>query len=416
MSTFTARETDKIKKEINHAVNLNRTATSPYRVSVLGATGSIGTSTLDLIGRDPTSFEVVALTANTNVEALAQLAKRHKAQHAVIADNSKYQDLKNALSGTSTKVSSGAKAVIDAACIPAHCVIAAIVGAAGLKSAFASLSQGNRLGLANKECLVCAGDVFIKQAKSKGTQILPVDSEHSAAFQALSGAHPETIEKITLTASGGPFRNWSQEKISKATLSQALNHPNWSMGPKVTIDSASMMNKGLELIEAYHLFPVTADQLDTVIHPQSIIHCLVSYTDGSVLAQLSDPDMRTPIALALSWPSRMKTPTKRLDLASIGELTFERPDETRFPALTIAREVLRNGGSAPNVMNAANEVAVCAFIDGQIGFCQISSTVQTVLDIAHAKGLLRNSSTLEDVLEIDTQARAIAKTYIRSLC
>lgn len=391
-------------------------ASHPFRVTVLGATGSIGTNTLDLIARDPERFQVEALSAGTNVEQLAECAKIHRAKVAVIADETRYEELKNALSGTGIEAAAGERALEDAARRPVDCVVAAIVGAAGLKPAFASLSQGSRLGLANKECLVCAGDVFMSEAKKNAAQIIPVDSEHSAAFQALSGSDPDAIEKITLTASGGPFREWTQKQIEAATPAQALAHPNWSMGPKVTIDSATMMNKGLELIEAFHLFPVTVDQLDAMIHPQSIVHCLVSFTDGSVLAQLSDPDMRTPISLALAWPQRMKTPTKRLDLAAIARLTFEKTDETRFPALSVARTALNEGGSAPAVLNAANEIAVAAFLEGRIGFTQITQIVRSALEDGASKGLIGPIASLSDVLEVDSQARALAQTKIPPMC
>ena len=278
-------------------------------------------------------FEIVALTAQSNATELAVLARRHRARLAVIGDESQLAELCDALAGTGIRAAAGIDALIEAALMPADCVMAAIVGAAGLRPTFAAASRGARIALANKECLVSAGHVFTAEIERSGAELLPVDSEHSAAFQALSGADPKSIEKIVLTASGGPFRTWTREALEAATPEQALKHPNWSMGAKVTIDSATLMNKGLELIEAFHLFPVSAEALDCVVHPQSIVHCLVSYVDGSVLAQMAPPDMRTPIAVALAWPKRMAAPTEKLDLARLGSLTFEAPDETRFPAL-----------------------------------------------------------------------------------
>ncbi len=382
------------------------------RVSVLGATGSIGESTLDLVGRLGDEIEVVALTAQCNTAKLADLAVRHRARIAVIGEDARYGELKELLSGTGIRVAAGEDALIDAASEPADCTVAAIVGAAGLRPTFAAARQGRRVALANKECLVSAGQVFLDEIARSGAELLPVDSEHSAAFQALNGAHPSSIEKIVLTASGGPFRDWTLAALEAATPEQALKHPNWSMGAKITIDSATLMNKGLELIEAFHLFPVGIDQLGTVVHPQSIVHCLVHYTDGSVLAQLSCPDMRTPISLSLAWPSRMQAPTARLDLAKIGALTFEAPDEERFPALRIAREALRRGGSAPAVLNAANEIAVQAFLDRRIGFRDIARSVGDMLDAAEGLGLMREPDSLEDVLDVDRQARRLAQVAL----
>ena len=388
---------------------------APVRVTVLGATGSIGTNTLDLLARNPTRYDVVALTACNNAEQLALAAKKHNAKLAVIANTDRYRDLRRALSGTNIEVAAGDDAIIEAAMRQADCTIAAIVGAAGVKPVFAALAQGTRIGLANKECLVCAGDLFIAKAKRYGTQIIPVDSEHSAAFQAMTGADPTSIDKITLTASGGPFRMWSLEQINAATPEQALAHPNWSMGPKVSIDSATMMNKGLEIIEAYHLFDVDAEKIEAIVHPQSIVHCLVSYNDGSVLAQLSSPDMRTPISLALTWPERAKTPTKRLDLAALGNLTFEQPDEIKFPALGLAREALSIGASAPTVLNAANEVAVDAVLTRRIGFPDIAKVVEIALENADRTGLVKSLQSVADALEIDALSRALAKDTIEQL-
>jgi 1-deoxy-D-xylulose-5-phosphate reductoisomerase len=382
------------------------------RLTILGATGSIGKSTLDLIEHHPGAFEVVALTAQSNAAALAEAALRTGARLAVIGDPARYGELKAALSGTDVRVAAGPQAVIAAAAEPADCVMASIVGAAGLEPTFEAVRQGRRVALANKECLVSAGDVFMSAVAEFGTELLPVDSEHSAAMQALTGAEPESIERIILTASGGPFRTWTHEQLREATPEQALRHPNWSMGAKITIDSATLMNKGLELIEAFHLFPVDADQLGCVIHPQSIVHCLVSYADGSVLAQMAFPDMRTPIALALSWPRRMSAPTRRLDLAAVGTLSFEAPDEARFPALRLGQEALRHGGMAPAILSAANEVAVEAFLARRIGFLDIARNVGDTLEAAHARGLAGIAGSLGDILAADGEARRLAESLL----
>jgi len=384
----------------------------PRRISVLGATGSIGENTLDLIGRDPTSYEVVALTGGRNAARLAELAMKHNAELAVIADELYYEDLRSGLAGTDIEAAAGADALVEAASRPADWVMAAIVGAAGLKPTLAAVRQGTCTALANKECLVSAGRIFMREVARHDTSLLPVDSEHSAAMQVMVGSATETIERICLTASGGPFRSWSLADMAQATPKQALAHPNWSMGPKVTIDSATLMNKALELIEAHHLFSVDAGRLEVLIHPQSIVHCLVYYRDGSVLAQMSCPDMRTPIAYSLAWPSRMQAPTARLDLAGVGALAFETPDETRFPSLRLARDVLAAGGSASTVMNAANEIAVEAFLDSRIGFLSIGRLVDTTLEqCAHLAGL--SPDTVDEVLAIDSEARDIARSLLR---
>ncbi len=385
---------------------------APRRLSVLGATGSIGTSTLDLVARSPNAFDVVAVTADSNAGPLAALAKAHRAEIAVVADPTRYLELKSLLAGTGIEAAAGADALVEAAMRPADCVVAAIVGAAGLRPTFAAVAQGRRVALANKECLVTAGDVFMAAVADAGTELLPVDSEHSAAFQAIGTSDLASIERITLTASGGPFRTWSAKRLASATLEEALRHPNWTMGPKITIDSATLVNKGLELIEAHYLFPVGAARLDVVVHPQSIIHCLVSFQDGSVLAQLANPDMRTPIALSLSFPARMPAPTAPLDLVKLGTLTFEAPDHARFPAINLAREALTRGGSAPAIFNAANEIAVEAFMARRIGFLDIAATVATCLERADAESLVVTPRTLDDVLEIDRQTRILARIVI----
>ena len=383
-------------------------ADRPCRLTVLGATGSIGRSTLDLVGRNPGLFDVIALTAQCHAADLAELAKLHRAKVAVIGDEALLPELRAALSGTGIKAMAGATALVEAAVMPADCVMAAIVGAAGLKPTFAAAGQGRRIALANKECLVSAGDVFTHEVARSGAELLPVDSEHSAAFQALAGADPAAIDKIVLTASGGPFRTWTRDQLTAATPEQALKHPNWSMGAKVTIDSATLMNKGLELIEAFHLFPVGVDQLDCVVHPQSIVHCLVSYTDGSVLAQMAPPDMRTPIAVALAWPRRMAAPTQKLNLTHLGSLTFEAPDEARFPALRVAKAALHRGQTAPAVLNAANEIAVEAFLARRLKFTSIPALVEDALNTAEKQGSICPAGNLDDILAIDLDARRLA--------
>jgi 1-deoxy-D-xylulose-5-phosphate reductoisomerase len=393
------------------AIEIETRAIRPRRISVLGATGSIGLSTLDLIGRNPGAYRVVALTGGQNAARLAKLAILHRAELAVIAEPSCYAALRTALAGTGIEIGAGDEALIEAASRPADWVMAAIVGAAGLKPTLEAVRQGTATALANKECLVSAGDIFMAEVARAKTTLLPVDSEHSAASQAMVGTPKECIERVCLTASGGPFRTWSLEQMRDARPEQALNHPNWSMGPKVTIDSATLMNKGLELLEAHHLFSLAANKLDVLIHPQSIVHCLVHLSDGSVLAQLSCPDMRTPIAYSLAWPERMHAPTKRLDLAELGTLSFEAPDVRRFPALRLAREVLAEGGSAGTVLNAANEVAVEAFLAKRIGFLAIAGVVEETLAASSALAALPRRN-VEDVLAIDAEARGCARSLL----
>ena len=394
--------------EMKHAGPAPYAGSSRKRITVLGATGSVGRNTLDLIGRNPGLFEVVALAANRNAEGLAELALRHGARLAVLADDSGYGELKERLAGTGIQAAAGFDALMEAASRPADCVMAGIIGAAGLRPTLAAVAQGRRVALANKECLVCAGGIFMEAVRSAGTELVPVDSEHSAVFQAIAGSDPAAIERVVLTASGGPFRTWSLEQLEHATPQQALVHPNWSMGRKITIDSATLMNKGLELIEAYHLFPVEPAQLEVVVHPQSIIHALVGYRDGSMLAQLASPDMRTPIAAGLAWPARMAVPTKRIDLVELGTLSFERPDEVRFRALGLARQAMQNGGMAPAVLSAANEVAVEAFLTGRLRFLHIAQLVAETLDLAAGRGLLADADDLDQVLATDAAARELA--------
>ncbi|TVR82270.1 MAG: 1-deoxy-D-xylulose-5-phosphate reductoisomerase [Rhodospirillales bacterium] len=377
-------------------------------VTVLGSTGSVGVNTVDLLARDRDRFRVEALTGNRNVALLAEQARLLSARLAVVADAGCYHALKEALFGTGIEVAAGRDAVIEAASRPAEVVMASIVGAAGLAPALAAVRRGAILGLANKECLVSAGDIMVAEVARHGARILPVDSEHSAIYQVFEFENARQVRSVVLTASGGPFREMEREAMAKVSPAQAVAHPNWSMGAKISVDSATMMNKGLELIEAFHLFPVDREQIEIVVHPQSVIHGLVTYTDGSVLAQLGAPDMRTPIAVALAWPERMAAPVAKLDLAEIGRLTFEAPDEDRFPALRLARAALAAGGSAPTVLNAANEIAVHGFLAGRLGFLEIARVVEDTLAAIPTRPL----ETLADVADIDSAAREIAATFV----
>lgn len=380
------------------------------RVVVLGATGSVGRTALAVISEHPDQFSVEALVAGQDVEALAQLARAYRPKMVAIADEAGALALKTALSGTGIETGAGAQAVIDAACIDCDIVVAGIVGTSGLLPTFAAVKQGRVIALANKECLVCAGEAFMAGADRYGARILPLDSEHNALFQVLDGHDKQFVTKMTLTASGGPFRNWSKDAIDSASVEQALAHPNWSMGPKITIDSASMMNKGLELIEAHHIFGMPAERLDVLIHPQSIIHGLISFADGSVSAGMAMPDMRVPTAHCLAYPDRMSSGVVPLDLAAIGQLSFERPDLVRFPALALAHQALAAGGVMPAVMNAANEVAVQTFLKGQCAFGAISDIVAAVME--QAVGWTVGESSIERYLAVDLDARRIAKDII----
>ena len=384
-------------------------------ITILGATGSIGQSTLDILRHHREAFAVEALVANANIAQLAADAREFGAKLAVTADEARLEELREALAGSGITAAAGPEAVREAAARKVDLVMAAIVGVAGLAPTLAALEAGNTIALANKECLVSAGELFMRRARERGVRILPVDSEHSAIFQCFEPDNGRAVEKITLTASGGPFRTRSLEELREVTPEQALKHPNWDMGAKVTIDSATLMNKGLELVEAYHLYPVEAGQLDAVIHPQSIVHSLVSYVDGSTLAQLGMPDMRTPIACALAWPERIPTPVERLDLARLGRLTFEPIDAARFPAPFLALAALREAGNATTIMNAANEVAVAAFLDGALGFTEIVSLVSEVMERAAAEGALAPLHTLEDVWAADAWGRRRAAALAPSL-
>ena len=381
-------------------------------VSILGATGSIGASTVDLIKRAPDNYRVEAVSAHRNAAALAKIARELGAKLAVVADPAAYNDLKSALSDSNIEPAAGEAALLEAAQRPADWVMAAISGSIGLKPTLAAIERGATVALANKECLVCAGALFMRRAASVGATVLPVDSEHNAIFQALGAGSREDVKRIILTASGGPFRSWSLEAIRTATREQALRHPNWSMGPKITVDSASLMNKGLELIEAHHLFAIPPDEIDVLVHPQSVVHGLVEFRDGSVVAQMGPPDMRIPIAHCLAWPRRLDGPAPRLDLAKLRELSFETPDTARFPALALARRALATGGAAPTVLNAADEIAVGEFIAGRIGFPAITALVEATLDAAAARGLLAEPANVDGALAVDHIARSLASALL----
>lgn len=385
------------------------------RMSILGATGSIGRSTLDLIGRDPDAFDIVAVTASTNVENLAATAKDVRAECAVIADEGKFEQLKSLLQGTGIEALAGISGLIEAAGRPADIVVAAIIGFAGLRPTLAAIDQGATIALANKECLVAAGDLFMDRAARAGVKVLPVDSEHNAVFQAIAGKVDDAIAEILLTASGGPFRTMSLEDMKSVSPAQALKHPNWSMGAKITIDSATLMNKGLELIEAAYLFPVGKDKFGAIVHPQSIVHGLVRYIDGSVIAQMGPPDMRAPLSHCLNWPRRSATPCERLDLAALGSLTFEPVDQERFPAFGLALDAMKLGGAIQPVLNAANEIAVESFLKQRTGFTAIAETVSSVMDMAIQANMTDAPADVENVLEIDAWARAKATALVNKL-
>ena len=389
-------------------------------VSVLGSTGSVGTSTLDLMAAAEENgsgqFQVEVLTGGANVALLAEQCRRWKPKLAIIANEAKRADLADALAGTGIEVGAGAEAIVEAASRPVDWVMASIVGAAGLRSAWAAAGTGNTLALANKESLVCCGPALIERVRSTGGRIIPVDSEHSAIFQVFPLDAPEQVSKLVLTASGGPFRRTPLESMRGITPEQAVAHPNWSMGAKISVDSASMANKGLELIEAAYLFDMPQSKIDVVVHPESIIHSLVEYVDGSTLAQMGPPDMKTPIACALAWPTRMPWPAPKLDLAAMGRLTFEAPDLERFPALGLARQALESGGVAPIVFNAANEVAAFAFLDRRLAFLNIAAVIAETLEKATRDGLVLGSgNAAEAALAVDQQARHIAKGVVMAL-
>lgn len=374
-------------------------------VTILGSSGSIGCSTLDLIQRNPDSFSITALTAHCNLDKLVEQALAFRPRYAVIGDESLYADLKQALSGTGIEAAAGRDAVIDAARHDAEFVMAAIVGAAGLEPTLEAVKRGADVGLANKECLVCAGELMTHAVSRSNARLLPVDSEHNAIFQVFDFEQADRVSRIILTASGGPFRTRPRNSLGAITPEEAVAHPNWSMGAKISVDSATMMNKGLELIEAFHLFPVTEKQIEIVVHPQSVIHSMVEYCDGSVLAQLGSPDMRTPIAYCMAWPERMPSPSEKLDFAKLARLDFEDPDPDRFPALRLTRQALIEGGAAPTILNAANEIAVDAFLNRQLSFLGITDLVEECLSASEA-GM---PASIDDVIEVDRRARLLAQ-------
>ena len=380
----------------------------PRRVSILGSTGSVGRSTIDLVARDLQRFEVVALTANRNAAGLAEQARHLRCAFVAIADPAEYQTLKEALAGTDTEVAAGREAVLEAAARSADWTMAAIVGARGLEPTLEAVRRGRIVAFANKECLVSAGPLMLEQVQRHNATLLPVDSEHNAIFQVFDTEQRESIERLVLTASGGPFRTANPAAMARVTPEQAVAHPTWNMGAKISVDSATMMNKGLEIIEASLLFDMPDARIDVLVHPQSVIHSLVAHSDGSVLAQLGTPDMRTPIAYCLAWPKRIATPTERLDLAAVGRLDFEPPDLERFPALRLAREALRRGESVPTVLNAANEEAVHAFLERRIGFLDIVRVVEQTLERVPSRPL----SSLADVSDIDEAARHVAREIL----
>ncbi len=378
------------------------------RLTILGVTGSIGRSTLDLVARQPDRFEVVALTARRSVEALAEAAVATGAKLAVVADPGRYRELKERLAGRAVEAAAGPAAVVEAAALTSDWTMAAIVGADGLAPTLAAAERGGTLALANKEALVCSGPLLLDAVARSGATLLPVDSEHNALFQALAGHDPSHVRRLTLTASGGPFRTATLAEMARATPAQAVAHPKWSMGAKISVDSATMMNKGLEVIEAHLLFAMPPAKLGVLVHPQSIVHGIVEYADGSQLAQLGPTDMRVPIAHTLAWPDRLDLADQQLDLAAAGRLEFEAPDETRFPALRVAREALQTGGGAPTILNAANEVAVAAFLAGRLRFLDIAAIAEAALQVLATKA----PATLDDVLALDAAARRAAEAAI----
>jgi 1-deoxy-D-xylulose-5-phosphate reductoisomerase len=377
-------------------------------VTLLGATGSIGASTIDLLKRERHRYRIEAVTAHRNAAALARLARELGARYAAVADPQAYAELKESLSGSGIETGAGESGLLEAAQRPAEWVMAAISGATGLRPTLAAAERGATVALANKECLVCAGTLFMRRAAAAGAAILPVDSEHNAIFQALAAGRREDVRRVLLTASGGPFRTWPAAAIKGATPEQASRHPNWSMGVKITIDSATLMNKGLELIEAHHLFALAPSEIGVLVHPQSVVHGLVEFRDGSTIAQIGAPDMRIPIGHCLAWPERIEQAAPWLDLTKIATLTFEAPDLERFPALAVARRALEAGGAAPTILNAANEVAVHEFIGRRLGFTGIAALVEATLEAAERRGLRAEPASVEDAIAIDQNARSMA--------
>jgi 1-deoxy-D-xylulose-5-phosphate reductoisomerase len=388
----------------------------PRRVVILGATGSVGGSALEVIRGNRDRFRVTAVVAGGNAPALAAIAREFAVERAVVGDPAAYPLLRQELAGTGIETAAGEEAVVETAREPRpDIVLAAMVGAAGLRPALAALQPGVTLALANKEPLVCAGSLFMETARRSGARILPVDSEHNAIFQALAGSRRDDLDRIILTASGGPFRDpgrWPEEALAKVTRAEALKHPNWAMGPKITIDSSTMMNKALEIIEAHHLFGLEGGKIDVLVHPQSIVHGIVAFRDGSMLAHMASPDMKIPIAHCLGWPDRLRLPAPAADLARLGQLTFETPDDRRFPALRLAREALAAGGGATNILNAANEIAVSAFLEEAIGYLEIAGLVEQSLNMADGEGIRAAPANLDEALAFDRRGREIARELI----
>jgi len=380
-------------------------------LTLLGATGSIGASTLDLVRRNRDDWRVDTLTAHCSAVELAALAIEFDAKLAVVGDEACLPELRAALARSGIAAAGGAQALVEAAMRPVDMTVAAIVGCAGLAPVMAAIERGGTIALANKEALVSAGEVMMQAVAKHGATLLPTDSEHNAIFQCLAGDRLSDVARITLTASGGPLRTWTQAQLDAATPAEAVAHPNWSMGAKISVDSATMMNKGLEYIEAYHLFPVGLDKLGIVVHPQSVIHSMVEFRDRSTLAQLGPSDMRVPIASCLAWPQRMETPLPALDLAAIGQLTFEPTNETLFPATRLAREAIAAGGAAPAILNAANEVAVAAFLAGQIRFTRIAAMVEETLQRSNDAS---RPVSLDEVLAVDQSARRQAMSLLET--
>ena len=384
--------------------------TEKRRLSVLGATGSVGQSTMDLIRRNRSQYQLVALTANSSLDELVSLAREFEPEVVAIGRPELEEQLNKALSGLKTEILTGAEGIVEAAERPCDWTMAAIVGAAGLPATLAAVRQGGTVAFANKECLVCAGRLMMDEVRKHGTKLLPVDSEHNAIFQVFDSKRKSKIEKLILTGSGGPFRTWNLDEMASITREQALKHPNWSMGAKITIDSATMMNKGLEFVEACFLFDMPADQVDILVHPQSVIHSMVEYADGSVLAQLGSPDMRTPIAYCLAWPDRMSAPVEKLDFAALARLDFEAPDEFKFPAIRLARESLSSGDEALITLNAVNEIAVASFLNGGIGYLDIAMLCEKALQTTTNQSV----GSIEDVIQLDQQARILANEMIKA--
>ena len=393
-------------------VQAAQNASRPRRIAILGSTGSVGTQTIDLILREPGKYDVVALVARRNVKLLAEQARLLRPELLVIADESKYQEMKDAVADLpEIKVATGDKAVVEAAEMDSDWVMAAIVGAAGLPSTIAAAKRGAKLAFANKETLVCAGPLMMDLVAKHGCTLLPVDSEHNAIYQVFDDERRGGISRLIITASGGPFRSWTREQMASVTPEQAGKHPVWNMGAKISIDSATLMNKTLEVIEAAYLFQMPSEKIDVLVHPQSVIHSMVEYKDGSTLAQLGSPDMRIPIGYCLAWPDRMETPAAKLDLAKVSQLTFEEPDPVRFPALRLGREAIKMGGTAPALMNAANEVAVQAFLDNKIGFLDIEKIIEAAL----ANGPVVALTDLDVLSQADGAARAFAEAKVAQL-